>query len=62
MGETRKITLTVNGEQRQAEAEVRLTLADFLRLKIMNDGSHIIHEAKIAIVGADGKLMGHIRG
>ena len=37
-------------------------LADFLRLKIMNDGTHIVHEAKIAVVGADGRLMGHVRG
>ena len=31
MGETRKISMTVNGKSYQAEAEVRLTLADFLR-------------------------------
>ena len=31
MGETRKITLTVNGRAYEQEVEVRLTLADFLR-------------------------------
>ena len=31
MGETRKIGMTVNGKRYEAEAEVRLTLADFLR-------------------------------
>ena len=31
MAETRKVSLTVNGKRYEAEAEVRLTLADFIR-------------------------------
>ena len=41
MGETRKITVTVNGQQHQAEAEVRLTLADFLRHTLRLTGTHL---------------------
>jgi aerobic carbon-monoxide dehydrogenase small subunit len=41
MGETRKITLTVNGQQHQAEVEVRLTLADFLRHSLRLTGTHL---------------------
>ena len=41
MGETRKISLTVNGQRREAEAEVRLTLADFLRHTLGLTGTHL---------------------
>jgi carbon-monoxide dehydrogenase small subunit len=41
MGETRTVTLTVNGVRRQAEAEVRLTLADFLRHTLGLTGTHL---------------------
>ena len=41
MGETRKIAVTVNGQQHQAEVEVRLTLADFLRHTLRLTGTHL---------------------
>src|SRR5258708_36187809 len=41
MGETRKIALTVNGKPYQAEVEVRLTLADFLRHTLGLTGTHL---------------------
>src|SRR5260370_24969247 len=41
MGETRKITLTVNGARYQEEVEVRLTLADFLRHQLGLTGTHL---------------------
>jgi aerobic carbon-monoxide dehydrogenase small subunit len=41
MGETRKVSLTVNGVRREAEAEVRLTLADFLRHTLGLTGTHL---------------------
>ena len=41
MGETRKIALTVNGKRHEAEAEVRLTLADFLRHTLGLTGTHL---------------------
>ena len=41
MGETRKVTLTVNGKPYKAEAEVRLTLADFLRHTLGLTGTHL---------------------
>jgi carbon-monoxide dehydrogenase small subunit len=41
MGETRKIVVTVNGEKHQAEVEVRLTLADFLRHTLRLTGTHL---------------------
>src|SRR5437879_7672201 len=41
MGETRKVTLMVNGTRREAEAEVRLTLADFLRHTLGLTGTHL---------------------
>jgi aerobic-type carbon monoxide dehydrogenase small subunit (CoxS/CutS family) len=41
MGETRKIALTVNGKPYKAEAEVRLTLADFLRHTLGLTGTHL---------------------
>ena len=41
MGETRKITLTVNGKRHEAEAEVRMTLADFLRHQLGLTGTHL---------------------
>ena len=41
MGETRKIALTVNGKRYEAEAEVRLTLADFLRHTLGLTGTHV---------------------
>jgi carbon-monoxide dehydrogenase small subunit len=41
MGETRKIAVTVNRQQHQAEVEVRLTLADFLRHTLRLTGTHL---------------------
>ena len=41
MGETRKVALTVNGKPYKAEAEVRLTLADFLRHTLGLTGTHL---------------------
>src|SRR3954471_18366379 len=41
MGETRKIALTVNGKRYDAEVEVRMTLADFLRHELHLTGTHL---------------------
>ena len=41
MSETRKIAVTVNGVQHQADVEVRLTLADFLRHTLRLTGTHL---------------------
>ena len=41
MGETRKIAVTVNGKRHQAEVEVRLTLADFIRHQLGLTGTHL---------------------
>ena len=41
MGETRKIAVTVNGKRYDAEVEVRLTLADFLRQTLGLTGTHL---------------------
>src|SRR5436305_11188910 len=41
MTETRKVTLMVNGKSYTAEAEVRLTLADFLRQSLGLTGTHL---------------------
>src|SRR5246127_5144926 len=41
MGETRNITLTVNGRRYDEEVEVRLTLADFLRHQLLLTGTHL---------------------
>src|SRR3954468_22514207 len=42
MSETmRKIAVTVNGARREAEADVRLTLADFLRGTLGLTGTHL---------------------
>ena len=41
MEPSRKITVTVNGVTREAEVEVRLTLADFLRHRLNLTGTHI---------------------
>jgi aerobic carbon-monoxide dehydrogenase small subunit len=41
MSETRKIAVTVNGERREAEVDVRLTLADFLRGTLGLTGTHL---------------------
>jgi aerobic-type carbon monoxide dehydrogenase small subunit (CoxS/CutS family) len=38
---TRDIELTVNGEERTAAADVRTTLADFLREKLALTGTHL---------------------
>jgi aerobic-type carbon monoxide dehydrogenase small subunit (CoxS/CutS family) len=38
---TREIEMVVNGERRAAEADVRLTLADFLRDKLELTGTHL---------------------
>src|SRR3979490_2712681 len=41
MGETRRISLTVNGKGYEHEVEVRLTLADFLRHQLGLTGTHL---------------------
>src|SRR6478752_1989946 len=41
MGETRKIAVTVNGKRYEAEVEVRMTLADFLRHELRLTGTHV---------------------
>ena len=41
MTEIRKVTLTVNGKRYEADAEVRLTLADFLRHTLGLTGTHL---------------------
>ena len=41
MNKTRKITVTVNGESRQAAIEPRLLLADFLRQTVGLTGTHV---------------------
>ncbi len=41
MGETRNIVLTVNGLRHEAEVEVRMTLADFLRHELHLTGTHL---------------------
>ena len=41
MGETRKISLSVNGKPYEAEVEVRFTLADFLRQQLGLTGTHL---------------------
>src|SRR5437763_17039611 len=41
MGETRKIAVTVNGKRHEAQVEVRLTLADFLRGQLGLTGTHL---------------------
>jgi carbon-monoxide dehydrogenase small subunit len=40
-GESRKIALTVNGVRTEAEAEVRMTLGDFLRHTLGLTGTHL---------------------
>ena len=41
LGETRRISLTVNGKGYEHEVEVRLTLADFLRHSLGLTGTHL---------------------
>jgi carbon-monoxide dehydrogenase small subunit len=41
MGETRKISLSVNGKTYEEEVEVRFHLADFLRQKLGLTGTHL---------------------
>jgi carbon-monoxide dehydrogenase small subunit len=41
MAESRNITVTVNGVRREAQVEVRLTLADFLRQQLGLTGTHL---------------------
>jgi carbon-monoxide dehydrogenase small subunit len=41
MAETRKVSLKVNGKTYEAEAEVRLTLADFIRHTLGLTGTHL---------------------
>ena len=41
MAESRKVSLTVNGKKYEAEAEVRLTLADFIRHTLGLTGTHL---------------------
>jgi carbon-monoxide dehydrogenase small subunit len=41
MGESRTITVTVNGERHEQRVAVRLTLADFLRQQLGLTGTHL---------------------
>ena len=41
MGETRKLSVTVNGRPYEEVVEVRLTLADFLRQQLALTGTHL---------------------
>ena len=41
MADLRKIRVTVNGEEHEAEIEPRLTLVDFLRGKLGLTGTHV---------------------
>jgi aerobic carbon-monoxide dehydrogenase small subunit len=41
MSESRRINVTVNGAQREADVPVRLTLADFLRHRLELTGTHV---------------------
>lgn len=41
MSDKRRIAVTVNGERREHEVEVRLTLADFLRRELGLTGTHL---------------------
>jgi len=41
MSQTRQVRATVNGAVREAEVEVRLTLADFLRQRLGLTGTHL---------------------
>jgi len=41
MGETRKISLSLNGKTYEEEVEVRFTLADFLRQQLGLTGTHL---------------------
>ena len=41
MSDTRKIRVSVNGAAHDAEVEVRLTLADFLRHQLELTGTHV---------------------
>jgi carbon-monoxide dehydrogenase small subunit len=41
MGDTRNITVTVNGKRHEQQVEVRLTLADFLRQQLGLTGTHL---------------------
>jgi carbon-monoxide dehydrogenase small subunit len=41
MGETRRISVTVNGKTYEEEVEVRFTLADFLRQQLGLTGTHL---------------------
>jgi protein SCO1/2 len=37
-------------------------LATFLRLKILNTGDHVFHEARLVFLDSSGRVMGQIRG
>ena len=41
MGESRKITLTVNGKRYEEEVEVRVTLADLIRHQLGLTGTYV---------------------
>jgi carbon-monoxide dehydrogenase small subunit len=41
MGETRKLSVTVNGTPHEEVVEVRMTLADFLRQQLALTGTHL---------------------
>ncbi|MDA0653418.1 MAG: (2Fe-2S)-binding protein [Proteobacteria bacterium] len=41
MGETRQITVTINGKTYDEEVEVRFTLADFMRQQLGLTGTHL---------------------
>jgi aerobic-type carbon monoxide dehydrogenase small subunit (CoxS/CutS family) len=40
-GETRRVTVTVNGRRHEAETEVRTLLSDFLRSELGYTGTHV---------------------
>ena len=41
MGETRKISVTINGQKYEEEVEVRFHLADFIRQQLGLTGTHL---------------------
>ena len=47
----------LRGSPEQTEA-----LAVFLRLKLMNLGDHVIHEARVVVLDGAGRLVGQMHG
>jgi len=56
MAETRKVSVSVNGQRYEREVEVRLTLADFLRHELGLTGTHLGCEH-----GVCGRVHGAVR-